>query len=191
MRTDLTTFLVSQFILYVTHYSLFVVDAVDTISEENGDLHINPVKNASSHRVPQNWKLRAYPNSSLNDSCLRRGSRLCSVHCDGGPRKLKIQIRLAVSGLSPLFEEASPQQITSIQIMLTKLLRGESCNSVLMSPRTSRFLLRRVCLTRHALVHLREKSWGLRWKMNNALYCIYTELICTKTCSNLLRNAKD
>lgn len=50
----LTLFLdvLPQFIVYVTYYSLFVVDGVDVVKkDENGDLYGNHVATASSHRA--------------------------------------------------------------------------------------------------------------------------------------------
>lgn len=45
-------YMITHFILCVTHYSLFVVGGVDVqISEENGGFHENQVETASCHRV--------------------------------------------------------------------------------------------------------------------------------------------
>lgn len=44
--------MIIHFILYITHYSFFVVGGVDVlISEENGGLYRNQVETASCHRV--------------------------------------------------------------------------------------------------------------------------------------------
>lgn len=53
--------MIIQFILYVTQYSLFVVDCADVlIREEHDDLHGNQVEAVSSHRVTNRWGLRGF-----------------------------------------------------------------------------------------------------------------------------------
>lgn len=45
--------MITQFILFIMHYSLFVEDGVDVlISEENGDLYGNQVETAICHIIP-------------------------------------------------------------------------------------------------------------------------------------------